>query len=436
MRVRQGIFGRSLARVGSRVWARVWARVGARAAAGARALGLSAALAVGLAGAAAAQGLFSPVITVNEDAITRFELEQRQLLLEFFNTPGNTAALARTGLVEDRLKRQELARAGLALTEGGLQLAVSELAQRANLTGEQLETLVQQNGIAVETLHDFVLIQASWREFIRARYNPRITISEAEIDAELARTENANATIEVLLSEIILPAPPQEAARAQATALRLSQITSTAAFSAEARSLSAVPSRERGGQLDWVPITNFPPPLQNILLGLAPGQVTQPLPITNGIALLQMRAIREAGYRPPQPIEIDYAVHTIPGGRSPEALAEAARITALADSCDDLYGLLRDLPAERLERIVLPPAQIPQDVALELARLDRNEVSVALTSTSGETLLMIMLCNRSYATPEGATRETAANAIRARKLARYADALVAEMRAAAVIVGE
>jgi peptidyl-prolyl cis-trans isomerase SurA len=414
MRVRQGICGRLLA----------------------IAVALAPAWGAGLAGPAAAQGLFSPVITVNDDVITRFELEQRQRLLEFFNTPGNTAAQARTGLVEDRLKRQELNRAGLALTEDGLRLAVGELAQRANLTAEQLEAVVQQNGIAIETLHDFVLVQATWRELVRARYNPRITVTEAEIDAELARTENANAAIEVLLSEIILPAPPQEAAQAQATALRLSQITSTAAFSAEARSLSAVPSRERGGQLDWVPITNFPPPLQNILLGLSPGEVTPPLPITNGIALLQLRSLREAGYRPAQPVEIDYAVHYIPGGRSPEALAEAARITARADSCDDLYGILRDLPAERLDRVTLPPAGIPQDVALELARLDPGEVSVGLTSTSGDTLLMLMLCNRSFAPPEGATRENVSNAIRARKLARYADALVAELRAAAVIVGE
>lgn len=402
-------------------------------------LGPAAALtvALGLGGhGAAAQGLFSPVITVNDDAITRFELEQRLALLEFFNTPGATLQSARTALVDDRLRAQEMARGGLTMTDDGLRLAVDELAQRANLSVEEFEANVVRSGIAIETLHDFVRVSASWREFIRLRYNPQVRISEAEIDAELARTEDANARIQVLLSEIVIPAPPPELAEAQATALRLSRITSVPAFAAEARNLSVVPSRERGGALDWVPVTNFPPQLQSILLGLAPGQVTPPLQIPNGIVLLQLRNVRESGFRAAAPIEIDYAMLFLPGGRTPEALAEASRIAARADSCTDLYEIAFDLPPERLDRLTAAPGQIPPDIAQELARLDRNEVSVALTTPGGDALIFLMLCNRTFATPDGATREQVANAIRARKLSRHADILLAELRAAAVIVGE
>ncbi|MCC5973548.1 MAG: peptidylprolyl isomerase [Rubellimicrobium sp.] len=397
----------------------------------------AATLAMGLGGqGATAQGLFSPVITVNDEAITRFELEQRLALLEFFNTPGATLQTARSALVDDRLRGQEMARSGLMMTDEGLRLAVGELAERANLTVEEFEANVVRGGIAIETLHDFVRVSASWREFIRQRYNARVTITEAEIDAELARTEDANARIEVLLSEIVIPAPPPDLAEAQATALRLSQITSIPAFAAEARSQSVVPSRERGGALDWVPVTNFPPQLQSIFLGLAPGQVTPPLQIPNGIVLLQLRSVRETGFRPATPAEIDYAMFYIPGGRTQETLAEAARIAARADSCTDLYEIAFDLPRERLDRVTAAPGQIPQEIAQELARLDRNEVSVALTTPGGDALILLMLCNRTFATPEGATREQVANAIRARKLSRHADILLAELRAAAVIVGE
>ena len=68
---------------------------------------------------ATAQGQFSPVITVNDAAITGFEIEQRRMLLELFRTPGNLDELALEQLIDDRLKAQELDRQGLRLTDEG-----------------------------------------------------------------------------------------------------------------------------------------------------------------------------------------------------------------------------------------------------------------------------------------------------------------------------
>ena len=42
----------------------------------------------------------------------------------------------------------------------------------------------------------------------------------------------------------------------------------------------------------------------------------------------------------------------------------------------------------------LPPADIPQDIAIELSKLDPGEVSTALTRSGGETLVFLMLCAR------------------------------------------
>ena len=77
-----------------------------------------------LPGAVQAQGLFSPVLTVNDAAITGFEIAQRRKLLELFRTPGNLDELAVEQLIEDRLKAQELDRQGLQITDEGLASAM------------------------------------------------------------------------------------------------------------------------------------------------------------------------------------------------------------------------------------------------------------------------------------------------------------------------
>ncbi len=383
-----------------------------------------------LPGLAAAQ--FNPAIQVNDSVISEFEINQRVAMLRVFNTPGNLEELAREQLIEDRLKTQALDNAGLRITDEGLLAAMTEFAGRANLELDQFLAVLAQNGVAEETLRDFVRINVSWRDYIRSRYGDRAQITDAEIDQALGQG-GSSAGIEVLLSEIIIPAPPPQAAQARATADRIAQLTSTAAFEAEARRVSALPSRARGGRLDWLPITNYPPALRGLLLNLAPGEVTAPIPITNGVALFQMRGVREVPQPRPEAAAIEYAALYIAGGLSEQGLREAARVDAQVDTCDDLYGVARGLPEEQLERDALPPSEIPQDVAMELAKLDPGETSYTLTRANGETLVFLMLCGRTPSLSEGQDRETIRNQLRSQRLNTYADGLLEDLRAAARI---
>lgn len=393
-------------------------------------------LALGLAApplGAAAQGQFSPAISIDGRVITNYEVEQRIKLLELFRTPGDLPKQARDGLIDDRLKQDELARVGVVLTDEGLQAAMEEFAGRANLDLAQFTAVLNQNGIDQAALRDFVRVGVSWRDYMRSRYGARVAVTEAEIDQAIAQAGGTGSTIEVLLNEIIIAAPPPQAAAAMETAVRISQLTSTAAFEAEARRVSALPSRANGGRLDWLPVTNYPPQLQAVILGLGNGEVTTPIQITGGIALFQMRGTREVRAAIPAPAEIEYAALYLAGGQSETGRTAAARVAAEVDTCDDLYGVARNLPPDQLERVSLPPAQIATDVAMELARLDPGEYSTNLTRASGQTLVFLMLCKRVPVAAEGLDREAVANQLRSQRLSGFADGLLADLRAAATI---
>ncbi|PUB12755.1 peptidylprolyl isomerase [Yoonia sediminilitoris] len=384
-------------------------------------------------GGAQAQGQFAPVITVNDRVITQFELSQRILLLELFRTPGDLNRQAREGLIEDRLKQQEMDRVGLSLTDEALNTALEEFAGRANQDLDSFNRFLQQNGIAPETLRDFVKVGVSWRDYIRTRFGRQVTITDNDIERAIAQRGNRPTAIKVLLSEIIIPAPPDRAREAQATAERISRLRSFASFEAAAREVSALPSRDQGGRLGWLPITNYPPQLRQLLLDLRPGEVTEPITITNGVALFQMRGIREVAQSVSPPVSIDYAAYYIAGGQSAAALQTAQEVANRADTCDDLYGIARNQPAEVLDRSDVPPADIPGDVALELARLDPGEISTNLTRDNGNTLVLLMLCSRTAAGQAGADPDAVRNQIRSQRLGGFADALLSDLRAAAVI---
>jgi len=385
---------------------------------------------------AAAQNLFAPAIVVNDEVITGYELQQRERFLQVLSAPGNPAEEARRQLVEERLKLAEARRAGVLPGEEEMEEGMAEFAGRANLEVPEFIEGLASEGVAEETFRDFVRAGIAWRSLVRARFGGRSEVSEAEVDRALAGG-GSGSNVRVLLSEIIIPTPPGQEERIMAEATRLSQITSPTEFAQAARRLSATQTRGAGGRLPWQEITRLPPQLRPILLGLAPGEVTDPIPLQGAVALFQLRAIEEMDYVAPDYAAIEYATYLIPGGRSEEALSQARRVRVSVDRCDDLYGVNKGQDPARLERVTLPPDEVPQDIALELAQLDAGEISTALTrrdAAGNPVLMMVMLCGRTPEVAQDAERGDVALSLRNRRLGSYAEGLLEQLRADARII--
>ncbi len=378
-----------------------------------------------------AQSLFSPAIRVNQDIVTWYELEQRIQFLNVLGIPGGTEAEVRQALIDERLRKQAMREAGIQAAPEDVQVGIDEFAARGQLSTDQFLQLLGDAGVDPETVRDFVADQLAWRDYISARFLSQARPTEDEINRALG--QGGGGGLQVLLSEIIIPVNQQTLAQTELLAEEISRLQGFDAFSSASAQYSAAATRNNGGRLDWLNITNLPPALQPLILGLENGEITEPVGLPNAIALFQMRGIREVSTGAPRYSKIDYAIYYLPGGRSGDTLAQAARLRENIDTCDDLYGIAKDQPAEVLERIEAAPSEIPQDVAVELAKLDRNEVSTALTRNNGQTLMFLMLCNRTRDLGEDTSRVDVANALTQQRLQAFAESLLEQLRADASI---
>ena len=382
---------------------------------------------------AQAQNLFSPAIKVNQDIVTWYELDQRQQFLTALGAPGASESEVRQALIDDRLRKQATRAAGIEANPEDVQRGIDEFAARGQLATEEFLQLLAQSGVGPETVRDFVADQLTWRDFISARYLSQAQPSADEINRALGQAGSGG--LQVLMSEIIIPVNQQTIAQADLLAQEIAQLEGVDAFSAAATQYSAAETRNNGGKLDWLNLSNLPPALQPVVLGLETGDITQPITLPNAIALFQLRGVREVAASTPRYSKIDYAVYSLSGGRSPETLARAAELKEQIDTCDDLYGIAKEQqPVGTLQRIEATPSEIPRDVALELAKLDLNEVSTTLTGNNGQTLKFIMLCTRTLDRGEDTSRTDVANALTQQRLQAFAESLIQQLRADAIIV--
>jgi peptidyl-prolyl cis-trans isomerase SurA len=338
----------------------------------------------------AQDNLFAPYLYVGDRVITNFELDQRARFLALLRAPGDPLELAREALIDDKLRLIAAERLGIEVSDEALLAGLEEFAGRANLNAEQFTAAIGQGGVEPQTFRDFVEAGLVWRDVVRGRYAGQISVSEAEVDRAIA--QGAQETkIRLLVSELVVAAPPgqEEATLARVRGIRDS-IRSGGSFAAAARRFSASPTAGSGGALPWLPLENLPPNITSLLLGLEPGGVSEPVVVPNAVVLFQLRDIEETVGPASAGVEVEYAQYLIPD--TPEAAVEIARLRANVSRCAELYAEAQGQPVEQLTVSTASMGTIPQDVALELAKLDLNETSVALTR--GGNRVFLMLCSR------------------------------------------
>lgn len=392
--------------------AAVWARAGI--------LGLA------LASPVLAQDLFAPRMYINDRAITNFEVEQRALFLQVLRAPGNPEEEALKALIEDRLRQTEAERLEIKLTEKELTDGLTEFAGRANLTADEFVAELGKVGIAPETFRDFVAAGLLWRQVVRARFLGQVPINEADVDKALEAAARPKA-LQVLVSELVIPAPQGEEAAAMAQAEELSRsLSGEGAFAEAARRFSAAPTAGAGGRLDWLPLANLPAAIGQKVLALDAGEVSDPIAVPGAVVLFLLRDVAEDPTAEPISVSVDWVEFLVP-----DDAAEIARLRATADNCPMLMGEAKGLPEERMTRTKAGMDAVPNDVGLELAKLDLNETSVALTRGGFRRLLM--LCGREPVLEPMPTRDQVREQVINQKLEGMAEVYLEELRAAAII---
>jgi peptidyl-prolyl cis-trans isomerase SurA len=369
------------------------------------------------------------VLSVNDRVITQYELEQRQLFLQILQQQGDLPQLARTSLIEDRLRLFAAEAVGLTIAPDQVLAGMEEFAGRANLTTEEFLELTGEMGLASESFRDFVEAGMVWREVVRAKYGGGVTITEAEIDRAIANFQPTGAS-RLQLLELVLPGEDGDLSGAQALARRLQvQIETEADFAASARANSKGETAGSGGSIGWQRLSELPEASRSALARLAPGGMSRPVLLEDRVVIYWLVERGEDPLGQTEGTWVDYAQFLVPEGANAEAELAAAR--AKADTCDDLYTVAKGLPEDRLLRESQPQSAVGGDIGAVLATLDAGETSTQISRNGWRVL--VMLCSRGPAPDLQPEREVVREQLLNQRLSALADIYLEELRSEAII---
>ncbi len=180
----------------------------------------AAALWLGLAPHAPAAAQSAIKVLVNDRPITTYDVRNRARFLQL--TSGGQAGekQAIEELIDEQLKLQEARRLNVGVSEQDIEQAFGTMAQRAQLSPNELEQALRQEGVNPDTLRNRILAELAWAEVVRARFRATVSVTDqdlAEAMAERGGASEAPALQQYDLQPIIFVVPEgsSDAYRAQ-----------------------------------------------------------------------------------------------------------------------------------------------------------------------------------------------------------------------------
>lgn len=380
----------------------------------------AAALTLSLVQPASSESVQRAAAVVNGVIISTYDLDQRvRMILSSSGGAQNAAAHARIRegvlrtLIDEILQLKEAERVKLTVSEKEIDEALDRIAEQNGTTRENILRSLAANGVDPMTLRVQIKAEVAWSQLLEGALAPRVRITDADVDAELARIEAGASKPQFLVSEIYVSVDsPQDEGRARRTIEQIFQQLQTGAnFSQAAQQFSEAATGSRGGDMGWIQDGDVPAEVWAEVQRMRLQTVSRPIRTAHGWYLIalrdKMRPAGSADERPPVPpgrpagvpagsVKLKRIILGMPQQMSAaderNYVASAMQLRESIRGCQGLEDFLRPIRGiALLDLPVLPVADLAPEIRSVIQNLNPSDVSQPFFSVEDGQRLMNML---------------------------------------------
>ncbi|MEM9621782.1 MAG: peptidylprolyl isomerase [Pseudomonadota bacterium] len=306
---------------------------------------------------AAYQEIDSIVAVVEDDVVLaselRYRFEQVSRQMQAANVPMPPRDIMMSQVMErlilESIQRQEAERRGIEIDDETLTRAVQSFAQGNNMTLEQFQVALQQDGIGYRQFREEIRQEMMISRLQRNLINRRITISEQEVQGLLnspfyKQLFSDEYRVGHILLEIEEGASEQVEAAAEARAVEIvTQLRDGADFAQMAISTSASSRALEGGDLGWRRAGELPSLFTEQVLAMQVGEVADPIRTSGALHIIKLLEQRGAGTQQVEQTLVRHILVKPSAIRSPEETADLiASIKQQLDQGGDFAALAEE----------------------------------------------------------------------------------------------
>lgn len=168
-----------------------------------------------------AQAASSVKVVVNKNPITSSDVAKRVAFLKLQRQKGDLNKLAQEQLIDETLKREEIARMRMSVSTEAVDASFARFAESNKMTPAQMTQILSQSGVTAEHFKAFIAVQMSWPRLVNARYGSSGRMSNQDLVTRMMERKEKPVTTEYFLQQIIFVVP--EAKRKAITGKRKSE---------------------------------------------------------------------------------------------------------------------------------------------------------------------------------------------------------------------
>jgi len=144
---------------------------------------------------------------VNRTPITTADVARRVAFLRLQRQKADSK-VAREQLIDETLKRQEIARVKMSVSTDDVDASFARFAASNKMTPEQMAKILDQAGVTSEHFKSFIAVQMSWPRLLNARYGGGGSrMSSQELVTRMKESKEKPVTTEYFLKQIIFVVP-------------------------------------------------------------------------------------------------------------------------------------------------------------------------------------------------------------------------------------
>lgn len=384
---------------------------------------------------------------VNDEVISRYDVEQRIRLVistsQLQDTPSTRRRLRQQvlrGLIDENLQTQAAKAHSVRVDEADLKRAYSYIEKQNRVPQGGLDQFLKTNQIPKSALDAQLRAEISWSKLIRRRFSRNVQIGDEEIDEVLAKLRANAGRSEHNVSEIFLPVdtPEREDETRRASVGLLRQLREGASFAAMARQFSRGATAAQGGAVGWVLPGQLAPALDQAIEKMQIGAISEPIRAIGGYYLLQLHQRRPIAAVGEKSMKLTLKQILLPPaeGRGEDAVKTQEQLAQTAtrevEGCDKVDAVAQKLQvagATDLGTVTL--TDLPGNIASAVKDLAVGRFSAPIRNNGA--VMILMVCKREEIDGKGPSRASISHDLSRRRLAMLAQRYLRDLRRSAVV---